>query len=149
MEIQTLQRDIEVQERQSENLEQFIQRVHRYKDLDELILVFIPPNDLTTPDHRPPGARARAAWVASRAAPQTNAAGMAAVRAARLANGIEKRPPHLRRALSRPAFVAGQTYRVLCGCEALTAFKTAMSDGSGGRLANEIEKCPSHLRRAL
>lgn len=36
MEIQTLQQDIEVQERQIENLEQFIQRVHKYKDLDEL-----------------------------------------------------------------------------------------------------------------
>jgi Site-specific recombinases, DNA invertase Pin homologs len=35
-EIQTLQQDIEVQERQIENLEQFIQRVHKYKDLDEL-----------------------------------------------------------------------------------------------------------------
>ena len=34
--IQTLQQDIEVQERQIENLEQFIQRVHKYKDLDEL-----------------------------------------------------------------------------------------------------------------
>ena len=33
---QTLQQDIEVQERQIENLEQFIQRVHKYKDLDEL-----------------------------------------------------------------------------------------------------------------
>ena len=36
LEIQTLQQDIEVQERQIENLEQFIQRVHKYKDLDEL-----------------------------------------------------------------------------------------------------------------
>ena len=36
VEIQTLQQDIEVQERQIENLEQFIQRVHKYKDLDEL-----------------------------------------------------------------------------------------------------------------
>ena len=31
-EIQTLQQDIEVQERQIENLEQFIQRVHKYED---------------------------------------------------------------------------------------------------------------------
>ena len=31
-----LQQDIEVQERQIENLEQFIQRAHKYKDLDEL-----------------------------------------------------------------------------------------------------------------
>ena len=36
VEIQTLQQDIEVQERQIENLEQFIQRAHKYKDLDEL-----------------------------------------------------------------------------------------------------------------
>ena len=36
MEIQPLQQDIEVQERQIENLEQFIQRAHKYKDLDEL-----------------------------------------------------------------------------------------------------------------
>lgn len=36
MEIQTLQQDIKVQERQIENLEQFIQRVHKYKDVDEL-----------------------------------------------------------------------------------------------------------------
>ena len=36
VEIQTLQQDIEVQERQIENLEQFIQRIHKYKDLDEL-----------------------------------------------------------------------------------------------------------------
>ena len=36
VEIQTLQQDIEVQERQIENLEQFIQRVHKYKDLQEL-----------------------------------------------------------------------------------------------------------------
>lgn len=36
VEIQTLQQDIKVQERQIENLEQFIQRVHKYKDLDEL-----------------------------------------------------------------------------------------------------------------
>ena len=35
-EIQTLQKDIEVQERQIENLEQFIQRVHKYADLQEL-----------------------------------------------------------------------------------------------------------------
>ena len=35
VEIQTLQQDIKVQERQIENLEQFIQRVHKYKDLDE------------------------------------------------------------------------------------------------------------------
>ena len=32
----TLQQEIEVQERQIENLEQFIQRAHKYKDLDEL-----------------------------------------------------------------------------------------------------------------
>ena len=36
VEIQTLQQDIKVQERQIENLEQFIQRVHKYKDLNEL-----------------------------------------------------------------------------------------------------------------
>ena len=36
MEVQTLQQDIEVQERQIENLEQFIQRVHKHKDLNEL-----------------------------------------------------------------------------------------------------------------
>ena len=36
VEIQTLQQDIKVQERQIENLEQFIQRVHKYKDVDEL-----------------------------------------------------------------------------------------------------------------
>ena len=36
VEIQTLQQDIEVQERQIENLEQFIQRAYKYKDLDEL-----------------------------------------------------------------------------------------------------------------
>lgn len=36
VEIQTLQQNIKVQERQIENLEQFIQRVHKYKDLDEL-----------------------------------------------------------------------------------------------------------------
>ena len=36
VEIQTLQQHIKVQERQIENLEQFIQRVHKYKDLDEL-----------------------------------------------------------------------------------------------------------------
>ena len=36
VEIQTLQQDIKVQERQIENLEQFIQRVHKYEDLDEL-----------------------------------------------------------------------------------------------------------------
>ena len=35
-EILTLQQDIEVQERQIENLEQFIQRVHKYEDLQEL-----------------------------------------------------------------------------------------------------------------
>ena len=35
-EIQTLQQDIEVQERQIENLEQFIQRVHKYEDLQEM-----------------------------------------------------------------------------------------------------------------
>ena len=35
-EIQALQQDIEVQERQIENLEQFIQRVHKYEDLQEL-----------------------------------------------------------------------------------------------------------------
>ena len=37
VEIQTLQQEIEVQERQIENLEQFIQRVRKYEDLDELI----------------------------------------------------------------------------------------------------------------
>ena len=31
-----MQQDIEVQERQIENLEQFIQRVHKYEDLQEL-----------------------------------------------------------------------------------------------------------------
>ena len=36
VEIQSLQQEIEVQERQIENLEQFIQRVHKYEDLDEL-----------------------------------------------------------------------------------------------------------------
>ena len=36
MEIQGLQQEIEVQERQIENLEHFIQRVHKYEDLDEL-----------------------------------------------------------------------------------------------------------------
>ena len=36
VEVQTLQQDIEVQERQIENLEQFIQRVRKYEDLDEL-----------------------------------------------------------------------------------------------------------------
>ena len=36
VEVQTLQQEIEVQERQIENLEQFIQRVHRYEDLQEL-----------------------------------------------------------------------------------------------------------------
>lgn len=36
VEIQTLQQDIKVQERQIENLEQFIQRVRKYEDLDEL-----------------------------------------------------------------------------------------------------------------
>lgn len=35
-EIQTLQQEIKVQERQIENLEQFIQRVRKYEDLDEL-----------------------------------------------------------------------------------------------------------------
>ena len=35
-EVQTLHQEIEVQERQIENLEQFIQRVHRYEDLQEL-----------------------------------------------------------------------------------------------------------------
>ena len=37
VEVQTLQQEIEVQERQIENLEQFIQRVHKYEDLQELI----------------------------------------------------------------------------------------------------------------
>jgi site-specific DNA recombinase len=36
VEIQSLQQEIEVQERQIENLEQFIQRVRKYEDLDEL-----------------------------------------------------------------------------------------------------------------
>ena len=36
LEVQTLQQEIEVQERQIENLEQFIQRVHKYEDLQEL-----------------------------------------------------------------------------------------------------------------
>ena len=36
VEIQTLQQEIEIQERQIENLEQFIQRVRKYEDLDEL-----------------------------------------------------------------------------------------------------------------
>ena len=36
VEIQTLQQEIEVQERQIENLEQFIQRVHKYEDLQEI-----------------------------------------------------------------------------------------------------------------
>ena len=36
VEVQTLQQEIEVQERQIENLEQFIQRVHKYEDLQEL-----------------------------------------------------------------------------------------------------------------
>ena len=36
VEIQTLQQKIEIQERQIENLEQFIQRVRKYEDLDEL-----------------------------------------------------------------------------------------------------------------
>ena len=36
VEIQGLQQEIEVQERQIENLEQFIQRVHKYEDLQEL-----------------------------------------------------------------------------------------------------------------
>ena len=31
-----MQQEIEVQERQIENLEQFIQRVHKYEDLQEL-----------------------------------------------------------------------------------------------------------------
>ena len=39
VEIQSLQQEIEVQERQIENLEQFIQRVHKYEDLDELPLM--------------------------------------------------------------------------------------------------------------
>ena len=34
--MQTLQQEIEIQERQIENLEQFIQRAHRYEDLQEL-----------------------------------------------------------------------------------------------------------------
>ena len=36
VEIQTLQQEIEVQERQIENLEQFIQRIHKYEDLQEM-----------------------------------------------------------------------------------------------------------------
>ena len=36
VEIQNLQQDIEVQERQIENLEQFIKREHTYKDIDEI-----------------------------------------------------------------------------------------------------------------
>ena len=36
VEIQSLQQEFEVQERQIENLEQFIQRVHKYEDLQEL-----------------------------------------------------------------------------------------------------------------
>ena len=36
VEIQSLQQEIEVQERQIENLAQFIQRVHKYEDLQEL-----------------------------------------------------------------------------------------------------------------
>ena len=36
VEIQSLQQEIEVQERHIENLEQFIQRVHKYEDLQEL-----------------------------------------------------------------------------------------------------------------
>lgn len=36
VEILSLQQEIEVQARQIENLEQFIQRVHKYEDLDEL-----------------------------------------------------------------------------------------------------------------
>ena len=36
VEIQSLQQEIEVQERQIENLEQFIQRVHKYEDLQEI-----------------------------------------------------------------------------------------------------------------
>lgn len=35
-EVQALQKEIEVQERQTDNLEQFIQRVHRYADIQEL-----------------------------------------------------------------------------------------------------------------
>lgn len=35
-EVQTLRQEIEVQERQSDNLEQFIQRVHKYTELTEL-----------------------------------------------------------------------------------------------------------------
>lgn len=35
-EIQTLQQDIKVQERQIKNLEQFIQRMHKCKDLQKL-----------------------------------------------------------------------------------------------------------------
>ena len=37
VEILSLQQEIEVQERQIENLEQFIQRVQKYEDLQELI----------------------------------------------------------------------------------------------------------------
>ena len=40
VEIQTLQQEIEVQERQIENLEQFIQRVRKYGDLDELTVLY-------------------------------------------------------------------------------------------------------------
>ena len=36
VEIQAVQQEIEVQERQIENLEQFIQMVCKYEDLDEL-----------------------------------------------------------------------------------------------------------------
>ena len=36
VDIQSLQQEIEEQERQIENLEQFIQRVHKYEDLQEL-----------------------------------------------------------------------------------------------------------------
>lgn len=36
MEIRSLQQEIEAKERQIENLEQFIQRVHTYEDLQEL-----------------------------------------------------------------------------------------------------------------
>ena len=34
--VQTLQEEIDAQERQTEDLEEFIQRVHKYVDLDEL-----------------------------------------------------------------------------------------------------------------
>lgn len=36
VEVQTLRQEIEVQERKIENLEQFIQLVHKYEDLQEL-----------------------------------------------------------------------------------------------------------------